>query len=100
MFDDMTADMESDKTLSPIVTELFLRGTKLSISLVFRSQSYFKVPKTIRLNVTHYFIIKIPNKRELQHRVSDQLSGSDFKDFMNIYQDYTKEPYCTRRQQG
>ena len=54
--------MESNKKLSPIVTELFLRGRKLNISLVFISQSYFKVPKTIRLNATHYFIIKIPNK--------------------------------------
>ena len=58
----MVADMESNKKLSPIVTELFLRGRKLNISLVFISQSYFKVPKTIRLNATHYFIIKIPNK--------------------------------------
>ena len=58
--------MESNKKLSPIVTELFLRGRKLNTSLVFISQPYFKVPKTIRLNATHYFIIKIPNKRELQ----------------------------------
>ena len=57
VFDDMIADMKSNKKLSPIVTELFLRGRKLNISLVFISQSYFKVPKTIRLNVTHYFII-------------------------------------------
>ena len=48
--DDMVADMESNKKLSPIVTELFLRGRKLNISLVFISQSYFKVPKNIRLN--------------------------------------------------
>ena len=58
--------MESNKKLRPIVTELFLRGRKLNTSLVFISQPYFKVPKTIRLNATHYFIIKIPNKRELQ----------------------------------
>ena len=62
MFDIMIADMESNKKLSPIITELFLRGSELL--LVFRSQSYFKVPKTIRLNATHYFIMKIPNKRE------------------------------------
>ena len=73
MFDDMKADMEPDKKLSPIVTELFLRGTNsiFHISIFnfifhFISQSYFKVPKTIRLNGTHYFIINIPNKRELQ----------------------------------
>ena len=58
--------MESNKKLYPVVTELFLRGRKLNISLVFILQSYFKVPKTIRLNATHYFIMKIPNKRELQ----------------------------------
>ena len=46
--DDMVADMESNKKLSPIVTELFLRGRKLNVSLVFLSQSYLEVPKTIR----------------------------------------------------
>ena len=64
----MIADMEANKKLSPIVTELFLRRKKLIISLVFISQSYFKLPKTLRLNATHYFIIKIPNKKELQQR--------------------------------
>ena len=54
--------MESNKKLSPIVTELFLIERKLNISLIFISQSYFKVPKAIRLNATHYFIMKIPNK--------------------------------------
>ena len=55
VFDDLIDDMESNKKLSPNITELFLIGRKLSISLVFISQSYFKVPKTIRLNATHYF---------------------------------------------
>ena len=55
--------MESNKKLGSIVTELFLSGRKLNISLIFISQSYFKVPKIIRLNVTHYFIMKTPNKR-------------------------------------
>ena len=64
MFDDMIADIKSNKKLSPIVTELFLRGKQLNISLVFMSQPNFKVPKTIRLNATHYF--KIRNKREIQ----------------------------------
>ena len=63
LFDDMAADMESSKKLSPIVTELFLRGRKLNLLLVFISQSYFKGPKTIRLIATHYFIMKIANKR-------------------------------------
>ena len=62
----MIADMEANIKLSPIVIGLFLRGTKLNISLAFISQSYFKVPKTIKLNVTHYLTINIPKKRELQ----------------------------------
>ena len=89
----MIKDMESNKKLSPEVTELFLRGRKLTISLVFIAQSYFKVPKTIRLNTKHCFIMKIPSKRELQQIASNHWSDIDFKDFMKLYQDYTKEPY-------
>ena len=63
VFDDMIADMESDKKLSTKVTELFPRGRKLNISLVFILKCYLKVPKTTRLNVTHYFIMRIPTKR-------------------------------------
>ena len=59
----MIADMGSNKKLSIIVTEFFLKERKLNILLVFISQSFFKVHKTIRLNETHYFIMKIPNKR-------------------------------------
>ena len=70
VFDDMIADMEANKNLSPIVTEFFLRERKLHISRVFIWQSYFKLPKTISLNVTHYLIMKIPNKRELQQIAS------------------------------
>ena len=62
VFDDTIADMCSNKKLNPMVTELFIRGGKLNISLVFITQSYFAVPKNIRLNSTHYFIMKIPNK--------------------------------------
>ena len=65
MFDDMIADIKSNKKLSPIVTGLFLRGKQLNTLLVFMSQPNFKVPKTIRLNATHYFIMKIPKKREI-----------------------------------
>ena len=68
VFDDMIADMESNKTLNPIVTELFLRGRKLNISLVSISQPYLKVPKTIRLNSTH-FIMTNPNKRTSSNSV-------------------------------
>ena len=66
---------------------------KLNILLVFISQSYYKVLKTIRLNATDYFVMKIPNKREIQQIASNHLSGIDFKDFMKFYKDYSKEPY-------
>ena len=56
--------MINNKKLNPIVTELFIRGRKLNISIVFITQSYFKVPKDVRLNSTHFFIMKIPNKRD------------------------------------
>ena len=63
VFDDMIADMINNKILNSIVTELFIRGRKINISLVFITQSYFKVPKDVRLNTTHFFIMRIPNKR-------------------------------------
>ena len=93
LLDDTIADIESNKKLSPIVTDLFLRGRKLNASLVFISQSYFKVPKTIRLNAAHCSIMKIPNKGELQQVVSNHSSDIGFKDFMKLYKEYTKEPY-------
>ena len=65
VFDDMIADIINNKKLNSIITELFIRGRKLNISLVFITQSYFKIPKDVRLNTTHFFIMKIPNKREL-----------------------------------
>ena len=64
-FDDMIVDMFSNKKLNPMVTELFIRGKKLNISLVFITQFYFAVPKNIKLNSTHFFIMKIPNKLHL-----------------------------------
>ena len=72
VFDDMIADMINNKQLNSIVTELFIRGRKLCISLVFITQSYFKVPKDVRLNTTHFFIMKILNKRELQQIALNQ----------------------------
>ena len=65
IFVDMIADMINNKKLNSIVNELFIRNRKLNISLVFIMQSYFRVPKDVRLNITHFFIMKIPNKREL-----------------------------------
>ena len=63
VFDDMIADMIHNKKLNSIVTELFIRSRKLNISLVFITQSYFKVPRDVRLNTSHFFIAKIPNER-------------------------------------
>ena len=82
--------MEGNKKLIPRVTELLLRGWKLNISVVFISQSCFKVPKAIRLNTTHYFIMKIPSKWELQQIASNHSSDIEFKYFMKHYKDYTK----------
>ena len=76
-----------------IVTGLFIRGRKLNISLVFITQSYFKVPKDVRLNTTHFFIAKIPNKRELQQIAINHSSDINTKDFANIYRKCTAEPY-------
>ena len=66
VFDDMIAHMIHNKKLNSVVTELFIRGRKLNISLLFITQSYFKVPKDVRLNTTHFFIAKSPSKGELQ----------------------------------
>ena len=93
IFHDMIADMINNNKLNPIVTELFIRGRKLNISIVLITQSCFKVPKDVRLNSTHFFIMKIPNKRELQQIALNHSSDIDFKDFMNIYKKSTKEPY-------
>ena len=85
VFDDMIADMINNKKLNSIVTELFIRGRKLNISLVFITQSYFKVPKDVRLNSTHFFIMKIPNKRELQQIALNHSSDISSKDFIRAY---------------
>ena len=85
VFDDMIADMINNNKLNSIVTELFIRGKKLNISSVFITQSYFKVPKDVRLN----FIMKIPNKRGLQQIALNHSSDIDFKDFMKIYKKCT-----------
>ena len=90
--DDMIADMINNNKLNSTVTELFIRGRKLNISLVFITQSYFKVPKDVRLNTTHFFITKIPNKRELQQIALNHSSDISTKDFINIYKKYTAEP--------
>ena len=93
VFDDMIPDIIENKKLNSIVTELLIRGRKLNIFLFYITQSYFKVPKDFRLNTTHFFISKIPNKRELQQIVINQSLDISTKDFENIYRKYTAEPY-------
>ena len=93
VFDDMIADMINNKKLNPIVTELFIRGKKLNISLVFIVQSYFKLPKDFRLNSTQLFIMKTPNKKKLQQIAVNHSSDIDFKDFITIYKKLIAEPY-------
>ena len=70
---------------SKTVTKLLIRGLKLNISLAFVTQSYFKVPKDVRLNTTQFFIAKIPNRRELQQIAINHSSDINTKDFVNIY---------------
>ena len=93
VFDDMIADMIHNKNLNSVVTELFIRGRKLNISLIFITQSYFKVPKDVRNNSTHFFIMKIPNKRELQQIAINHSSDINTKDFIEIYRKCTDKPY-------
>ena len=90
----MIAAMISNKKLSPIVTELFIIGRKLNIFTAFSTQSYFQVPKDVRLNWAHFFIMKIPNKWELQQIAFNHSLDFGFEDFMNLYKKDTAKPYC------
>ena len=89
----LIADMIHNKNSNSIITELFIRGRKLNISLVFITQSYFKVPKDVRLNTSHFFIAKTPNKIELQQIAINLSSDINTKVFANIYRKCTTEPY-------
>ena len=93
VFEHIIADLLNNKKLNPIVTKLFIRARNLNISLIFITKSYFTVPKSIRLNSTCSFIIKIPNKRELQQIAFNHSTDIDFKDFMNLYKKCTAKPY-------
>ena len=91
MFDDMVADIMTNKKFQAIIKEKFIRCKKLNISLVFITQSYFSVPKEVRLHSTHYLIMKI-NKTELQNIAINHSADIDHNDFMMIYRECTKEP--------
>ena len=94
VFDDMIADLLSNKRLNPIVTELFIKGRKLNISLVFITKYYFVVLKIIRLISKHYLVVKILNKQELRQIAFNHSSEDiDFKDCANLYKKYTATPH-------
>ena len=93
VFDNMIPDMINIKKLNSIVTDLFIRGRKLNISLAFITQSYFKVPEDVRLNSTQFLIMKIPNKRELQQIALNHPSDINSKYFIKIYKKCTAETH-------
>ena len=82
-----------NKKFEAIIKELFIRFRKLNISLVFITQSYFSVPKDVKLNSTHYLIMKINNKRQLKNIAINHFANIDYQDFMKIYRECTREPY-------
>ena len=90
MFDDMIADIMTNKRFQAMIIELFIRCKKLNISLVFITQSYFSVPKDVRLNSTHYFIMKINNRKELQNIAINHSADIDYKDHMKITENVQK----------
>ena len=83
----------SNKKLNPIVTELLIRGRKLNIFLVLFTESGFAVLKSITLNPTHYFIMKIPQKRKCREIVFNHLSDIEFIEFVNLYKKFAIKPY-------
>ena len=93
VFDDTIADIMTNKKFQDIIKEIFISCRKLNISLVFITQSYFSVPKDVRLNSTHYLIMKINNKRELQNIAINHSADIDYKDFMKIYRECTKDRF-------
>ena len=92
-FDDMISHAMSDKKAQQVLKELLIRCRKLNISLCFLTQSYFSVPKDVRLNCTHYIIFKLNNKIELQNIAINHSSEIEYKDFVNIYRKCNENPY-------
>ena len=91
VFDDMIADITTNKKFQAIIKELFIRCRKLNISLAFITQSYFSVPKDVRLNSAHYLVMKINNRKELQNIAINHSADIDYKDFVQIYGECTKK---------
>ena len=80
VFDDMIADIMTNKKFQAIIKELFIRCGKLNVLLLFITQSYFPVPKDVRLNATH-LIMKTSNKKELKNIAINHSGDIDYKDF-------------------
>ena len=95
IFDDMISDIMTNKKFQAIIKELFIRCRKLNSSLVFITQSYFSVPKDVRLNSIRYLIMKINNLQNLQNIVINHSADVDYKDFIKIYKECTKEPFSS-----
>ena len=95
VFDTRIAEIVTNKTFQAIITELFIKYRKLNILLLFVTQSYFSVWKVVRLNSTHYLIMKINNRRKLQNIAINHTADIDYKYFMKIYRECTKEPFLT-----
>ena len=93
VFDDMIEDIMTNKKFQSLIKELFIRCRKLNISFVFITQSYFSVPKDVILNSTHYLIMKINNRKELQNIAINHSAVIDYQDFIKSYRECTKEPY-------
>ena len=92
VFDDMIPDIMTNKKVQAITKELFMRCRKLNISFIFITQSCFSLPKEARLNSTHYLIMKINNRKDLQQIAIDHSADIDYKDFLKIYRNCTNEP--------
>ena len=92
-FDDMIADIMTNEKFQALIKELFIRCRKLNISLAFITQSYSSVPKDITLNSTHCLIMKINSRKELQNIAINHSAHIHYKDFMEMYREFTKEPF-------
>ena len=98
VFDDMIADIMTSKTFQNkigvlFIKELFIRCRKLNILFVFINQSYFSVPKDVGLNSTHYLIMKINDRKELQNIAINHSADIDYKSFIKIYRECTRESF-------
>ena len=93
VFDDMIADIMTNKKFQAIIKEMFIRCRKLNLSLAFITKSYFSFPKDVRLNSTHNLIMKMNNQRELRNIAFNHSADIDYKDLMETHKEYTKKPF-------